>query len=138
MNRYRKPRDSRRRGAALVEFALVAPLLFTLIFGIIEFGRLLMVQQMITNASREGARQAILDGSSATHVRQTVTDHLKACGISGAAIQVTPGTGKVSFGKPLTVAIHVPFDKVSWLPSPFFLKGRSLRANTVMRSDASY
>ncbi len=138
MKRFHKPRDRRRRGAALVEFAVVAPLLFTLVFGIIEFGRLLMVQQVITNASREGARQAILDGSSASHVRQTVTDHLNSCGVSGATIQVTPGTGKVSFGKPLTVSISVPFDKVSWLPSPFFLKDHTLRANTVMRSDASY
>ena len=46
------------RGAAAVEFAIVAPLLFVLIFGIIEFGAILYNKSVITNASREGARYA--------------------------------------------------------------------------------
>ena len=58
----------RRRGAAAVEFAVVAPVFFILIFGMIEFGRMVMVQQVITNASREGARLSVLDGTTATDV----------------------------------------------------------------------
>ncbi len=42
-----------RRGAAAVEFAIVAPVFFLLVFGMIEYGRMVMVQQVITNASRE-------------------------------------------------------------------------------------
>jgi hypothetical protein len=42
----------------MVEFALVAPLLFVLLFGIIEFGVILYDQAVITNVSREGARFA--------------------------------------------------------------------------------
>ncbi len=49
-----------QKGAAAVEFAIIAPLLFTIIFGIIEFGLLLYDKQVITNASREGARYGIL------------------------------------------------------------------------------
>jgi Flp pilus assembly protein TadG len=49
---------SSTRGAAAVEFAIIAPLLFVLIFGIIEFGAILYNQAVITNASREGARYA--------------------------------------------------------------------------------
>jgi Flp pilus assembly protein TadG len=45
-------------GAALVEFAIITPLLFVLLFGIIEFGIVLYDQAVITNASREGARWA--------------------------------------------------------------------------------
>ncbi len=48
------------RGAAAVEFALIAPLLFALFFGIIEFGLYIYNQQMLTNAAREGARVGIL------------------------------------------------------------------------------
>ena len=48
------------RGASMVEFALVAPLLFVLLFGIIEFGLILYDQAFITNASREGARYAAM------------------------------------------------------------------------------
>jgi Flp pilus assembly pilin Flp len=49
-----------QRGTAMVEFALIAPLLFVVLFGIIEFGILLYDKAMITNASREGARAGIV------------------------------------------------------------------------------
>ena len=45
-----------QNGAALVEFAIVLPLLLILIFGIIEFGVMFYDKAMITNATREGAR----------------------------------------------------------------------------------
>jgi len=48
------------RGAALVEFTIILPLLIVLLFGIIEFGFLLYNQQMLTNAAREGARAGIV------------------------------------------------------------------------------
>lgn len=47
------------RGAALVEFAIVLPLLLLLLVGIIEFGLLFYNKQVLTNASREGARAGI-------------------------------------------------------------------------------
>lgn len=47
-------------GASVIEFAVILPLLVVLIFGIIEFGMLLYNQQVITNASREGARAGIV------------------------------------------------------------------------------
>jgi Flp pilus assembly protein TadG len=57
-----------RSGVAAVEFALVVPIFLLLVFGIIEFGRALMVQQVLVNASREGARQAVLDGATSAEV----------------------------------------------------------------------
>ena len=53
-----------RRGAAAVEMAIVTPVFLLLAFGIIEFGRGLMVSNLVTIATREGARQAIVDGST--------------------------------------------------------------------------
>ena len=49
-----------QKGASAVEFAIIAPLLFVLLFGIVEFGFLLYNQAMITNAAREGARAGIV------------------------------------------------------------------------------
>jgi len=46
------------RGAAAVEFALVVPILLLLVFGIIDFGRMLNAQLQVSEASREGARAA--------------------------------------------------------------------------------
>jgi Flp pilus assembly protein TadG len=51
-------------GTEMVEFAIVAVLLFLLLFGIIDFGILLFDKQVITNASREGARYGIIQGTS--------------------------------------------------------------------------
>ena len=45
-----------KRGSVIVEFALVIPIFMLLLAWILEFGRVLMVQQVITNAAREGAR----------------------------------------------------------------------------------
>ena len=53
------------RGSAMVEFAIVAGLIFIpLVFGIIEFGRLIWSKTTITAAAREGVRFAIVRGSS--------------------------------------------------------------------------
>lgn len=52
------PAPSGERGASLVEFALVAPILFTLVFGVIDFGLVLADSIGIRQGVREGARQA--------------------------------------------------------------------------------
>jgi len=55
--------EQRSRGQALVEFALVAPFLFLLLFGVIEFGRFVYYTETLNSAAREGARYAIVHGS---------------------------------------------------------------------------
>ena len=52
----------RDEGQDLVEFALVAPLLFLLLFGIMEFGVAVWRYNTVANAAREGARAAIMFG----------------------------------------------------------------------------
>jgi hypothetical protein len=65
-----KPLGARRRstGQALVEFALVASLMFFLFFAIIEFGRFILYYHTLNNAVREGARYAIVHGSNSNAV----------------------------------------------------------------------
>jgi hypothetical protein len=48
------------KGASLVEFALILLLLLALLFGVIEFGLVVYNQQVLNNASREGARAGIV------------------------------------------------------------------------------
>jgi len=59
------------KGTAVVEFAIVLPLLVLILGGIIEFGLLFYNKQVITNASREGARAGIIaydiDAPPGTH-----------------------------------------------------------------------
>jgi hypothetical protein len=56
----------RSRGQALVEFTLVAPMLFLLILGTIEAGRFILFYEVMNNATREGARYAIVHGADST------------------------------------------------------------------------
>jgi len=50
----------------LVEFALVAPLLFLLLIGIFEAGRFILNLETLNNATREGARYAVVHGAQSS------------------------------------------------------------------------
>jgi Flp pilus assembly protein TadG len=58
---FRLFRRDGEKGASLVEFAVVLPLLILLVFGIMESGWLFAQQVEIRNAAREGARLAVVD-----------------------------------------------------------------------------
>lgn len=133
-----------RRGAAVVEFAVVAPIFFLFVLGIIEYGRMVMVYQVLTNASRVGARIAVLEDSTETDVTNQVTTYLNESGISGATVtpwakDQTTGSPKafadLTNGDPVGVTVSVNFDQVSWLPSPMYLGGKTLSATTQMRRE---
>ena len=64
-------RRRKRSGQALVEFALILPILLALLMGIMEFGFLMKNQLQISNATREGARAASL-GKSTTEIKTRV------------------------------------------------------------------
>ncbi|WP_322921109.1 TadE/TadG family type IV pilus assembly protein [Nocardioides renjunii] len=75
------------RGAAAVEFALVVPLLFVLVFGMIDFGWAINRYAVINNAAREGVRLASL-GTDSSEVAASVLDSLSDSGLDGAEIDV--------------------------------------------------
>jgi Flp pilus assembly protein TadG len=134
-------RRKNRHGAAIVEFAVVAPVLFLLIFGMIEYGRMVMVQQVLTNASREGARQAVLDGATYNGVNSFVSSYLTSAGIPSAAVQpiaMSPSDPQTAgYGAPISVTVSVNFNQVSWLPAPIWLGGKTLNATTTMRKESA-
>lgn len=68
-----KPKTA-QRGAAAVEFALVAMLFFTLLFGVIEFGRAIYIWNTVQQVTRQAAREATVadfkDSTAMDKVRQ--------------------------------------------------------------------
>lgn len=70
--RLRARGRDRERGASLVEFALVVPLLTLFLFGIVQFGIAYDKQQSLNSAAREGARTASLPDSDFTAIDQSV------------------------------------------------------------------
>ncbi len=134
-NRFRR---HRRRAAAAVEFAIVAPVFFMLIFGMFEFGRMLMVQQVLTNGARSGSRIAVIDGASSTEVISTVEEYLEGGSINEGDVTITvdpSNLAQTDTGDAITVELSVPFEDVSWLPSPWFLEDRTLTAHSTMRRE---
>jgi Flp pilus assembly protein TadG len=73
------------RGAELVEFALVLPILMLVLAGMVDMGFLFKNYEVVTNAAREGARMAALPGWTETDVKQRVSAYLRAGGLNGAA-----------------------------------------------------
>jgi Flp pilus assembly protein TadG len=127
-----------RRATAAVEFAVVAPVFLLLVFGMIEYGRMVMVEQIITNASREGARAAVLDGATTSSVQTAVTSYLSSGSITGATITVAPNPPSTAqYGDPVTVTVSIPFSQVSWLPSPMYLGATTLTQATAMRRETT-
>lgn len=127
----------RRIGAAVVEFAVVAPLLVLLVTGMLEFGRMVMVQQVLTNASREGARAAIVGNTTTGEVEEVVADYTTAGGIPSVTTNITPDPpNTAAYGDPVSVTVSVPFSSTSWVPSPFFLGSTTLSATSVMRRES--
>jgi len=141
-------KNQKRRGAAVVELALILPVFFAVVLGIVEFGRALMVGQMVTNSAREGCRQAILNGSSNADVEQWIDNFLStSLNIDASAVTVaftvTPAAGNPNPGNEVgnaqagdlcLVNVDVPFDQVSYLPGNF-LSGRILTGQSAMRHE---
>lgn len=77
MNRYRcKSVEKDRRGAVAVEFAIVAPILLALTFGLIELGRAFEMQNQLEVAAREGARFASMDRDDLLAPNESANDKL--------------------------------------------------------------
>jgi Flp pilus assembly protein TadG len=115
---------------------VVAPVLILLLLGMIECGRMIMVQQSLTTAAREGARTAIVEGNSTATAKAVVESFLAGVGVTGSQVTVTPNsTASVLHGQPITVSVSVPFKEVSWLPNPLFLGNKTLSSTASMRRE---
>jgi len=94
----------RERGSAVVEFALVLPILVMLVFGIVEFGRGYNAKITVTHAAREGARVLAL---TADPVAAELAVVGAATSLDAGDITVT--SSACAPGSPATVTVQYPF-----------------------------
>jgi Flp pilus assembly protein TadG len=135
-----------RRGQAVVEFALVLPLVLILMISVFEFARAWNLQQVLTDAAREGARIAVVGngaGQSAgviqAKVEAAIDNALSTAGIdpNDADPPVLTGMGG-GRGNPATVQLALPYRFTFLGPLMGWTIGKSsmtLRTSITMRNE---
>ena len=96
----------------MVEFALVVVMLLSLVLGIVEFGRAWMTFQVITNASREGARLAALPTgfSTAGDVMTRVNNYMTSANLDPGRATVTVANVDGATGTDAVVTVQYSAD----------------------------
>jgi Flp pilus assembly protein TadG len=137
----RKQRES-RRGVVSVEAAVVLPVAFLFMFGVFDFGRAIATKQLLDNATRSAARQAVVGTTTMTtsDIQAIVTSGMGALALQGMNVQVyqaDPTTGanigpwtKAENGQCIAVQVtgnYVPMvPNFSMLPKPLAMNSKAL------------
>ena len=102
----RKRRRSSRRGAVLVEFAVCLPVIVTIVFGTIEACEMIHLKRSVTQAAYEGARTAIVPGTTAGQAQLAVQQLLDDRSITGSTISISP-TSTIAAAPGTYIAVDV-------------------------------
>jgi len=132
------------RGVAVVEAAMTLSLVLLLLFSVMEMGRFIQAQEVVTNAAREGARLAVtpLPGTStlpdSSQIEGRVETFVDSAGLSGATVTVTQDT--TTYGTVDTaltrVRIDLPYSLLTGIPW-FNALEVTLTGEAVMRNETS-
>jgi Flp pilus assembly protein TadG len=128
------------RGAAALEFAILLPLFIMFVWGAIEFGLAYYTQEVLTNATREGARAGIVQQipkPTVADVQAVVTAYVASAGFpTGSLSTSVTGAGGL-FPNPLTVTSTYPYNFriISMITAGTVPSAITLRASTVMRHE---
>lgn len=102
-----------QKGQAVVEFAVVLPVLLLILMGILDFGRLFYSVLTVRSAAREGARYGAVHATDDAGIRQRVRDAAVGLEQDRLTITITPATSQRRVGEPLTVDVTYPFEYVT-------------------------
>jgi Flp pilus assembly protein TadG len=133
-------RRRRWRGSAVLDAALVFPILLSLTFGTVEYGYYFYVKHTLQGAAREGARAAITPTAVNADVTAAVTNSMTAAGLqsSGYVTTTSPASvGSLSAGTSVTVTVTCTWGTVGSGFRPLGLIGtnKQVRGITVMRKE---
>jgi Flp pilus assembly protein TadG len=123
----------RRRGAAAVEFAIVATVFFLLLIAAFDFGRLNVVRHTADNAAYEAARCAMVPGATAADATDKANEILAIVGARAATVTVDPATLGPDVDQ-ITVTVDVPMNQNGWI-APRFSRDKTIRASSTLRTE---
>lgn len=117
--------NKHQNGATVVEFAIVAALFFTVVLGILEFGRVLYTWNAVAEATRRGARQAVVcsrESSSVLSTMQLIVPSLTSSNVSvkwydakGAESASCDSTSCAGVAVSVTDLTISPVSPVAWM-----------------------
>lgn len=122
------------RGQALVEMALVLPLIIIILFSLIELGRLGHASLALQYAAREGARAAIT-GADDDFIRARIVNAAPALDDSALVITLSPSANERVSGDEVRVLLDYEMDVYFPLLSAAFPDSFSLQGRAVMRME---
>ncbi|QDV11804.1 TadE-like protein [Rosistilla oblonga] len=129
-----KRRGQDRRGAAVVEFAVVANTLFLVIFTCVEFSRLNLIRNTAQNSAYYGARAAMVSGATAQDAIDTAENLLDAIGAKGVTVTVNDGAPLTSTTEKIVVKVEVKYNKNAFF-APLFIPDHKCVATSNVKAE---
>ncbi len=129
-----------RRGQALVEMALVTPLLLLLILGVVDLSRAWNVHQVLTNTAREALRSAVVDDPTFSQEKMysRIGESLALASMDPTRVQVSFEGWKTGTGSPARIELRYPFEFTLLAPLLELSTGKrsvTLSTTFVMRNE---
>jgi len=127
-----------RRGNAVLEAALVIPILLYLAFGTVELGYFFYVKNNVQGAAREGVRAGIPPGATNTDVTSAISSQMTAAGLQSSGYTVTTTPSNVSGlapGTTVTVQVQCTWGTVGLRPLQLISASKLVKGQSVMRKE---
>lgn len=120
------------RGQAIVEFVLIIPLVFLLIFALLETGRFVHAAYEVEHGSREGARMGAIGGSD-SDIQTAVFQSISGLDATLVTVEMTPAGSVRGSGDRLDVVVTYKFSPITPFVGMIFSNEMNVTGQTSMR-----
>lgn len=123
---------NQRNGVTAVEFAVVAPLIFLIVFSIFEISRLQLIDGQVTGAVLTGLRKATILDSTSIEVDSLIRSELSRCGVVEATIAIAPADFSDRDSE-ISIAVAVPLNRANG-----FVGSRLVASNSNVKKSITF
>lgn len=123
-------------GVALVETAIILPLVLLLCMGVIEYGWMFIKASTLNHAARNAARVAIRPDATPGQVRAAVNSVLGTAGMLGYTLTSSPSDlSGVRPGDSITVSLSIPYSRLALTHLPLLPVPQQLYSSVTMAKE---
>ena len=134
MRHIRKSNTNSRQGSSSIEFALVAPIMFGVIFMAFDFSRISMMRALAQSAAYGACRSSIVDGATRAEAIAEAERVLARLGTKNAIISVNKGQEITEETTEVTVSVDIPLGDNSFFFKPYFT-GSSVSSEITLKTE---